>query len=130
MDAMTSKDNVGVGWHPIIEKLDAALKLLDPGYTVTQIKEKFGGLRYYIGFSEEIREHEHFEVISWAMHALTGQAEAESLQTCEECGKPARTTSIGYWARTLCNTHTAQAWAKWTERTAEMAAAEVKEPDA
>ena len=35
------------GWWKIISMCDKELSLLDPGYTIFQIKEKFGGLRYY-----------------------------------------------------------------------------------
>ena len=34
-------------WIPYIEKLDAELEALIPGYEVHQVKDKFGGLRYY-----------------------------------------------------------------------------------
>ena len=33
----------------MIVGLDAQLAALDPEYTVHQVKEKFGGLRFYIG---------------------------------------------------------------------------------
>ena len=36
-------------WIPYIEKLDAELEALIPGYGVHQVKDKFGGLRYYFG---------------------------------------------------------------------------------
>jgi hypothetical protein len=50
------------------------------------------------------------------MTALESQAEHESLYTCEECGQRGTKCSIGYWMRTLCHTHTAQAWAAWAEK--------------
>lgn len=34
-------------WLPIVEKLHRDLLEIDPGYVVAQVKEKFGGLRYY-----------------------------------------------------------------------------------
>ena len=34
-------------WIPYVEKLDAELEALIPGYEVHQVKDKFGGLRYY-----------------------------------------------------------------------------------
>ena len=37
-------------WFPIIEQTHQALEELIPGYTVLQIKQKFGGLRYYFRF--------------------------------------------------------------------------------
>lgn len=37
----------GNPWYPIIKRTHERLTQLDPGYNITQIKEKFGGLRYY-----------------------------------------------------------------------------------
>jgi hypothetical protein len=37
----------GPGWYPILARLDTGLAAIDPGYVVQQVKEKFGGLRYY-----------------------------------------------------------------------------------
>jgi hypothetical protein len=37
----------GPGWYPILVHLDTQLAAIDPGYVVHQVKEKFGGLRYY-----------------------------------------------------------------------------------
>lgn len=45
------KDN---SWYPIIKETHDRLTKLIPGYNIAQIKEKFGGLRYYIDFPEQI----------------------------------------------------------------------------
>lgn len=39
----------GPGWYPIICRLDQEIAALSPGYHVQQVKEKFGGLRFYYG---------------------------------------------------------------------------------
>jgi len=59
----------------------------------TQVKEKFGGLRFYINAgSDEIHER----II---------QAEKESYKVCEKCGEDGEIrTDIG-WYSTLCDTH-------------------------
>lgn len=108
--------NVGVGWQPIITKVDTALKMIDPDYTVDQIKEKFGTLRYYITPSEALRDREDFDVLMWMMHAVASAAEHESSFICEDCGERGNEVTIGSWVRTLCRKHTALAWAKWTDR--------------
>lgn len=44
-------------WYPLVTELDAALSELSPTYVIHQVKEKFGGLRYYIdesSFSEDM----------------------------------------------------------------------------
>lgn len=47
-----SKHNAGYWcpeeWEPFIVELDEKLAKIDPDYKVDQVKEKFGGLRYYI----------------------------------------------------------------------------------
>ena len=66
-----------------------------PQVVVAQIKEKFGGLRfYYDGGDDEIS-------------GMVRMAEAWGGTTCEECGTPA-TRRSGGWIRTLCDRHEAE----------------------
>lgn len=59
---------------------------------VTQIKEKFGTLRfYYHGGDDYIR-------------GLESMADSMSARICEDCGKPGKLRSGG-WVRTLCEEH-------------------------
>lgn len=86
--------HVGKGWHPIVESLIEDLFNLGWDGRLEQIKEKFGGLRFYIGRgSEEI-------------YNRINKAEDESLRTCDKCGLPG-TTSFwgGSWILTLCELH-------------------------
>lgn len=41
-------------WYPILVSTDEKLGKLIPGYNIAQIKEKFGGLRYYIDYPDVI----------------------------------------------------------------------------
>ena len=106
---------VGSGWYHIVEKLcsniqshidwqqkiaEQCAKLNKPvpevatQVVVAQIKEKFGGLRfYYDGGDDYIR-------------GLVSMAEAWADVTCEQCGAPG-TRRSGGWLRTLCDTHEA-----------------------
>lgn len=90
-------DQVGEGWQPIIRELEEQLIALDPDYTVDQIKEKFGGLRYYYfptpGLGQETYD---------AMLNLVAEAEDKSYETCEDCGAPGKPGGVG-WIRTLCD---------------------------
>lgn len=45
----THPSNIGYypEWIPIIDQLDRDIAALMPDYTLTQVKDKFGGLRYY-----------------------------------------------------------------------------------
>jgi hypothetical protein len=107
---------VGKGWWHIIDKLmgniqwhiDNSVKNnqwdLDndrtdvrpiiPQVTVAQIKEKFGGLRfYYDGGDDQIT-------------GMVRMAESWAGSSCEECGVLG-TRRDGGWIRTLCDKHNA-----------------------
>lgn len=83
---------VGPGWSDII--LDLHMKLLkeNPDYSIAQVKEKFGTLRYYTG---PMTDQGYIYI-----------AEAENLSaiTCEECGRPGKLRDEkNRWIRTLCD---------------------------
>jgi hypothetical protein len=40
------------GWYPLVIELDQRLSEIYPDYELHQVKEKFGTLRYYIGFPQ------------------------------------------------------------------------------
>lgn len=93
---------VGEGWWPILESLCSQIQhhidwknkqsVVVPQVLVAQIKEKFGGLRfYYEGGDEQIRGMVSMAE-SWAEHA------------CETCGAPG-TRREGGWLKTLCDHH-------------------------
>lgn len=58
-------------WYPIIRDTHEQLEHLIPGYNISQIKEKFGGLRYYIDMPEVVSK-EDAEVA----HSIIREAEA------------------------------------------------------
>jgi len=80
---------VGSGWIPLIDRLATDLIAMGWDRDLHQIKEKFGGLRFYIGAGTP------------EMHKRIDQAERESFRTCEDCGEPGKAEGPG-WIRTLC----------------------------
>jgi hypothetical protein len=64
-----------------------------PKFEVLQVKEKFGGLRFYVN----CRRNE-------AMRQRIGIAADESFRTCEICGQPGRPREDS-WIKTLCDEH-------------------------
>jgi hypothetical protein len=63
-----------------------------PHITASQVKEKFGGLRFYTnGYTDEVS-------------GMIRMAESMSYRTCEVCGSPGRSNNYG-WISTLCDTH-------------------------
>ena len=93
---------VDEGWWPILEELCSNIqghiewqKGACPQVIVAQIKEKFGGLRfYYEGGDEQIR-------------GMVGMAESWAAHTCEVCGHPGKSRQGG-WIKTLCDHHEAE----------------------
>ena len=70
------------GWKSIIDDTHNKLKYIDPDYKVAQIKEKFGGLRYYYDHSFESYDDIRREI----MDDIVRTAEDEASRTCELCG--------------------------------------------
>lgn len=94
----------GNGWFTLLWELCAALEPLarqqqaageDP-LQIVQIKEKFGGLRFYV--------HQRTD----EANALIDAAEERSYAICEACGEPGEAKSVGGWCATYCPKHHAQ----------------------
>jgi hypothetical protein len=99
----------GDGWYQVLHSLCSQIQHHidwnndnhEKGYTqykkvpqvvASQVKEKFGGLRfYYEGGNDEIS-------------GMVRMAESWAGHTCEECGNKG-TTRHGGWVRTLCDEH-------------------------
>jgi len=110
---------VGAGWWPILEALcsqidghtkwrnntrEALLKNNPYDHkipdevkqvVVVQIKEKFGGLRFYYQGGDD------------TIDGMVRMAEMWAANCCEECGAPG-TRRNGGWIRTLCDIHEAE----------------------
>jgi hypothetical protein len=105
---------IGKGWWVIVDKLMGQIQWhidnsvkgnkwdlendktdvrpIIPQVTVAQIKEKFGGLRFYYDGGDEY------------IHGLVSMAESWAGIACEECGGIGERRSGG-WIRTLCDKH-------------------------
>lgn len=85
----------GGGWFSLIYKLCEELQKIsdETGHQVvaSQVKEKFGGLRFYLktGATDE-------------QHNLISEAEHESYETCEYCGSTVDVGQTEGWITTLC----------------------------
>jgi len=87
----------GDGWFDLIVELSQKIDDISKAAGVSendypeamQVKEKFGGLRFYIGAGSD------------EVFAAIDEAEAKSLKTCEACGRPGR--QVGeVWIVTIC----------------------------
>jgi len=91
------------GWDDLLLEVNERLAVLDPGYEINQVKEKFGGLRYYITCSDDLYRLEGNDVRD-AMYRIIGEAEDRSTTICEYCGQPGKARSLS-WIKTLCDEH-------------------------
>jgi hypothetical protein len=94
------------GWDDLLLEVNRELAVLDPGYEINQVKEKFGGLRYYFTCSEELYNTDEGSTVREEMHRIAGEAEEKSATICEYCGRPGKSRSGG-WIKTLCDEHAA-----------------------
>jgi hypothetical protein len=96
---------VGAGWWPIIESLCANIQShidwwnknrkerpIVEQVVIEQIKEKFGGLRFYYQGGDD------------TIAGMVRMAEAWADHSCEVCGTPGKSRGGG-WVRTLCDYH-------------------------
>lgn len=81
----------GDGWYTIIDELSSKITKEDPSAMAVQVKEKFGGLRFYMGaYTDKVYDY-------------TGEAEKLSYKTCEKCGSTENVAQTkGGWIKTLC----------------------------
>lgn len=87
--------SVGDGWYWLIDKLcDRLQSDIDSNnrlqLVAAQVKEKFGGLRFYINSGSD----EQYGAIYFA--------ETLSFSICERCGTTKDVTTEGSWITTLC----------------------------
>ena len=104
---------VGDGWYDLIDTLcgyiqhhidHPSMRVVEidgknefvrdpiPQVVADQVKEKFGGLRFYFHGGDDY------------VHGLVDLAEGMSYRLCEECGKPGKLREGG-WLRTVCDEH-------------------------
>ena len=85
-----AKNCVGKGWLNLI---DTIYDKLPPSACVSQVKEKFGGLRFYVdGIDDKI-------------YAFIEEIENQSYKICEVCGRPGKQRNKYGWIKTLCDIH-------------------------
>jgi hypothetical protein len=79
------------GWETLFEDLCQKLSALPNPPTCAQVKEKFGGLRFYTDYVVEEAD------------ALISAAEKESVKTCQSCGSKDNVKNRGGgWIVNLC----------------------------
>jgi hypothetical protein len=93
--------DVGPGWIHIIAKLHNAIFLMNPNYRIAQVKQKLGGLRYYIYLDPQ--ESEDSKNAKKIINNFIYLAEHQASETCEQCGEPGKLTKTNMYYRTACD---------------------------
>lgn len=101
----------GDGWYDLLDRVSAKLEqeihrirdgipsgltpqeVLDQLPAASQVKEKFGGLRFYMSSYTE------------GMEPIIREAEEAACKTCEECGRPGRIETVRGWRICRCPMH-------------------------
>jgi hypothetical protein len=87
--------SVADGWKTLVCDLIDHLDTYGVSYDILQIKEKFGGLRFYC----QLKDRKGAFPAGFAASVM--KAEGDSLLICEDCGAPGTRLGDG-WIRTLC----------------------------
>lgn len=87
------------GWKNIIKSTIDALNQCEEKIIAVQIKEKFGGLRFYCRF-DEIDENSASK-----MHEILSSAEEQSTKICFFCGSSPVRSNGRRWSLFCCVEH-------------------------
>jgi hypothetical protein len=101
-DGWPNTVDCGEGWFDLIVELDRELNEIDPDYKIFQIKEKFGGLRFYISGSNPL--------LTKTLQAKIDEYEKKSYSICEVTGDPGSLMMKGHRYRTLSESYLADGW--------------------
>ena len=88
-------------WEVIVHRLTEQIESINSEFIIVQVKEKFGGLRYYMQFGEDATRPE-----KECVYLLIEKAEHEASVTCECCGtqRQVERKSLSWgWVVTLCS---------------------------
>ena len=89
--------DVDEGWYQLVIDCDKELTEVDPNYQIYQVKEKFGGLRYYTKQSNP-----DDKAMSERIAGIIAKYEDIASKTCSATGEPGvLMKSIGGWYKTL-----------------------------
>jgi hypothetical protein len=97
----------GDGWYSLLNQLCATLQFYTdrnkyPQVVARQVKEKFGGLRFYYRFEETEKSAEHPDRSTKFLEGMIAFAEVISENTCDECGLPGKIND-GPWFSVRCD---------------------------
>jgi hypothetical protein len=117
------------GWFALVDELCVDLETalgdeLVQRFAVVQIKEKFGGLRFYFsldgkedmfmdfhspdGARTVVKQAEDAHPVMNELRTVIANAVKRSQRTCMECGELGKRENFGGWLAVLCDRHAAE----------------------
>jgi peptide subunit release factor 1 (eRF1) len=85
----------GDGWFELLDELSAQIMAVSPDTVAVQVKEKFGGLRFYFNCPSSNYDE---------IQKIVDEAEEKSYTICEKCGSTENVTqSKSGWIVSLCD---------------------------
>lgn len=111
---------VGDGWFQLLYDLCSEIMALHEKHKmplrirIDDIKEKYGGLRFYYGFNVSEQEDElyydkdghpseSFNALAEEIDEVVTNYEDKSETVCERCGEPGKLRCYNKWELTRCN---------------------------
>jgi len=100
---------VGDGWyvllHDLCEQIQETYKRYgaEVDIVIDQVKEKYGGLRFYYHREGRLTDEIADEMVSQRLEDIVQQYEDRSEHICEDCGKEGRLREDLSWILTLCD---------------------------
>ncbi len=87
------------GWYPLLDSLSHLITARCPEVVARQVKEKFGGLRFYYAGGDDY------------CGGVVRMAGALSSELCERCGAPGQLGRIRSWFQCRCDEHAQEKYA-------------------
>lgn len=97
----------GDGWYDLLDNLCSELQFNTdnndyPQVEATQVKEKYGTLRFYYISIAKNKEDKYLERKEGAIDGITSFAESLSSTICEKCGNKGEIDDNASWLRCRC----------------------------
>lgn len=88
------------GWEPLIREVSEKLEPLCIGNNnrAGQVKQKFGGLRIYMDYDENISVEDRNKIFE-----ITVDAQTKSWEICELCGNPGELRNVKHYVSVKCD---------------------------
>ena len=89
------------GWYDLIDELSNTFEEINkekPYIKASQVKEKFGTLRFYFDYLSKDDD----EVLNERIHKALAKAEMDSSSICEACSKPGEIEIVNGWVAVRC----------------------------